>query len=448
MAHRPGGIQRAFAKSGVIAIISMLLAVVSGILAARLLGPEGRGYLGVIVFWAGFFAVFGRPPMADVMVVEAGGADQRGIDTAFLRRMMKINRIALLLFLPIYLGVIWLFFARYPDEIRLIAVAFAAVQVFCSFQQQVFEGAFRASQAFNLLFLFRLSVPVLYIAALLVSLIFFEPDVLTFALSHMTAMVLSLSFRFLVVRSAVDSGVQHPKKPVSWTELRALLASFYGGAVFTFLALHVDKAMVMLTSTAAEIGIYLVALALALPAQGLIGYALNSIGLPALMKVQQPKRSGAYHRLLRLTLLVSFMQSAIIAIAAPFAIPIVFGADFTAAGPMAAAIALSTVFMPLRRAFAEIFRSERRADMVAKVEGFYLAGFAVTFMVAVYLEAQWPFVPAFLIANLGAVIWLWLKLRRIRPDVRLSAWAIPRISTINELIEIARSAIGGRKKTQ
>lgn len=439
--------KRAFAHSGVVSIAIMGLALVTGILAARLLGPEGRGYLGAIVFWSGFLAVFGRPPAADVLVVEAGDSDSPRVSPTILKHMFKIVRLALLLFLPIYLSVIWLYFSRYPDEIRLIAIGFAAVQAFCSFQSQVYEGAFRANQAFTLLFLFRLSVPALYILCLLVSFVFFEPSILTFAAAHACAMLLSLFFRLFVTgfADATDGEPASTKEPSR--ELWPMLLTFYGTTVFSFLTLHVDKAMVMLTQSIEQVGIYLVALALAFPAQGLLGYALNAVGLPTLVKVPQHKREGAYLRLLRLTLFAAVSQSAAIAIIAPFAIPILFGTDFAAAGPMASAIALATLPMPLRRAFSEIFRSKRQANVITRVEAIYMATFVATFLLTTQLDVPWPFVPAFAVSNAAAVILLWTSLRRMHPEMRLSHWALPRVETVKEFIDLSRSAIARAGKS-
>jgi O-antigen/teichoic acid export membrane protein len=450
VAGRGSGAKRAFAHSGATAIISMGLAVLTGILAARLLGAEGRGYLGLITFWSTFFAVFGRPPVADVMVVEAGGGEGHGVSKAFLRRILTLARVCLLLFAPIYLGAIWLYFSQYPADIRLTALGFAAVVLFCSFQSQVYEGVFRANQAFNLLFLFRLSVPALYLVNLLATLLYFEPDVQTFAAAHAVAMLMSLGFRVLISTRA-EVAPEHEQaqggdpvnKPLG--ELRAMLMSFYGGTVFTFLTLHVDRAMIMLTQSVEDIGIYLVAIALALPAQGLIGYALNSVGLPALVKVAKHKRAGAYQRLLRLTFVTSLLQSLAIALVAPFVIPILFGSEFESAGPMTSAIALATVFMPVRRAFAEIFRAERQANAISVGEASYLAGFALLFLAGHVAGLAWPFVPAFFLANLGAVAFLWRRLLSTYPEARLGNWLLPRWRSITELIEVGRSAIARRE---
>jgi O-antigen/teichoic acid export membrane protein len=94
-------------RTGAVQAFELTVGLVTLILSARLLGPEGRGLLGVTVVWAGLFAAFGSLSLDAVVVNRA--ARGRGEDW-FPRLFRALGRLYLLL-LALTLGAALLLFA-------------------------------------------------------------------------------------------------------------------------------------------------------------------------------------------------------------------------------------------------------------------------------------------------------------------------------------------------
>ncbi|MCR9271138.1 MAG: oligosaccharide flippase family protein [Hyphomonadaceae bacterium] len=440
----------AFSRSAVTSVLSILVGLITGIIAARILGPEARGYLGVIVFWPQFLATFGRPPFADAIVVSAGDQDE-GVDrVAIFKTALNWAWGSAAIVAPIFLILLYLILREFPDPVPQLGLGFGLILLFCSFQAQVFEGILRSNHRFDMVNIFRLSVPILYLTFLLFA-VYMGLGLTGFVVSHICAMLLSYLFRVFLIDTKNSShdeagtGSHDSKKRTG--SFGALLRVFYGGTLLTFLGQHIDRAMVMLTFEAHDIGLYLAAITLAAPVQGIVAATLSTVGLPVLVSLPKQVRTEAYKKLLKLSFATSLFAALAIAAIAPFAATFLFGREFADSGLMASWIACATVFVPVRRAANQIFKAEKMGHTVTASEALYACVFVSVYVVALLLGGAWPFIAAFAIGNLVSIIFASWRLYRVSADITPLKWLIPSPSIFVDLSKILIAGLSSRGRS-
>jgi O-antigen/teichoic acid export membrane protein len=126
-------------RTGAVQAFELAVGLVTLVLSARLLGPEGRGLLGVTVVWAGLFAAFGSLSLDAVVVNRA--ALGRGEDW-FPRLFRAIARLYLLLLAVTVAAALLLFavareriFGTLPDYLLASGLALVPLLLWARYQQ-------------------------------------------------------------------------------------------------------------------------------------------------------------------------------------------------------------------------------------------------------------------------------------------------------------------------
>lgn len=425
-------IARAFMSSGLTSAAVLILGIVTGIIAARVLGPEDRGHFGTVVFWVQFLAGLSAVSLADAAVMRAG---QTGAPAAAMAQAARgAVRVFLISVLP-GAAVAAAIAAPQGPAIAVLALLLWAVQLADSCAGQAALGATRIAQRFAAVNAMRLATPALYAFAL-AAVAPFAPSVGGFLVALAAALCGSFALRVVFL-----GGWPRAAPAADDAPLMPLALHLHATTALGMIAAQLDKLFVIQTAAPAAVGVYLVAATLAAPVQTFLAVALKSIALPALLAAAPAQRPAAAVRLLRLIWAVSLGGAGAMALAAPWLAPALFGSAFAEAGPLASALTLALALLPVRQAMVEILKAEGDARTPALGEILFAGVFAVSALAATAAGAAWPAVWALAAAHVAATALLARAIARRMPAARPRAWAVPRLSTARELALLARHAV-------
>lgn len=412
--------------------------MVTGVVAARVLGPEDRGYLAVIVFWPQLLVSLFRLPFSDAFVVLAKAQeDQRGISSLFYAAARDALQWSGLL-MPVVSIIVWIILHPYPDTIRWSSVAFGLFLMFFSQQSQLYNGLLRFEKKFNLVNAFRIFVPISY---LFFSILFavFGLGIAGFVVAHILSIILSYTIRiFLKIPAIKEKSEPFQSKQVR--EMRATVIRFLWSTVLFQLNGKLDRALVIATSSAVDVGVFVVAMTVAGLINGIVSTMMQSVGLPQLVSLAEERKIVVIQRLIRLTWMLAILIALATAFVSPIIVPIAFGREFIDAGYLGSAIALASVLVPVRQALTPVLLSERQENWVSVSNLAYMIVFIAVFSIGLLLGLKWAVVPALVIGNVTIVTLMWFRLTRVRRGLSIRTWITPSVKTIRELTLVVFSS--------
>jgi O-antigen/teichoic acid export membrane protein len=410
-----------------------LLGIGTGVLAARLLGPDGRGELAALMTWPQMIAALGFMSLGDAVVTTAGVNRQRRpseIGAAFVIAAVLFGLVSVVGYgiLPALLG---------PERqnrlftARWFLVVFVAVNyltlLLISFKQAQLHFAL-----YNRMRVFPSAAYLLAILALwglnLVS-----------AVSFLGAFVVSLLITAVaIISSSLPIAARFPTRvEIGFLARRA--ATLHSHTVLAQLAAYVDRATVLLIFGNVEAGIYAVAWTVASTAHGIVSSAFSIVLLPFSTQDLDPKARGiVIARNLRLTTLLLALISVVVCAVIPFALPIVFGAEFANAVVCAAILVLAIALAVVRQVVAASLKAVGQVSSVIRAEltaTVVFVGGVEAMGAALNLERV---AVSVLIANLAALIPVAVGLSR-QSGVTLSACNGFNRATARELLSIGRN---------
>ena len=323
--------------TGITNVVIGIIGVLSGIAAARILGPHGRGELAAIQIWpsvAGTLALVGLPEA--VVYFTARNEDRSG---KFLGSAMTL---AVLLAIPTMV-VTWL---AMPLLLRAQsdAVVAASRWYLLIVVAYVFSGiplfSLRGKRDFRLWNIMRIIPAAGWLAVLLISRLLSSVAPQSLAFRYLT-FLLALGFPVVVwvqhrlsTRLEVDSSTW---KPMLAFGLPTALASVPG-----ILNLRLDQMVMASTLSPERLGLYATAVAWASAVQPLAA-AVGTVLFPRVATERDSEnRAARLQEGVRLGVLVAGSLGIVIAIATPVALPIAFGPTFAPVVPVAMVLVLAS----------------------------------------------------------------------------------------------------------
>lgn len=423
----------AFARAGLTSILVMALGVITGVLVARVLGAENRGYLAAIVFWPQLLSTVLRIPFSNVIVV----LKDRGHDVeALARQALRIAMIGIVISIPVIVLAALFLVGDTGGDHALLTSVFAVVLVFCSQQTQVFEGVLRATGRFDLVNALRISVPLGYLVFGAVFALL-GLDLAGFVIAHVLAMIFSYGFRLFLRRGSGSGGAEDAP---STRVLLQSAASFYGVSISVYLTSNVDRMLVLLAATPAMVGQYFVAMTVAQPVNSIVITMLQSVGLPQLVQMTGQRQVMAFGRLMRATVLLSGASAIVVAILAPFVVPVVFGAEFAPAGVLAAQLSLALLLGPVRHAAGQLLMAIGQQRVVTLSNIVFVALFSLSFLSGQVVGVGPAAAIGFLVGNAAALAMVMVAIRKHDPVMASWATLLPRGADVRELSGILSHA--------
>ena len=432
---------RAFSQSALASVVVLLIGTATGVLSARTLGPVDRGYLGILVFWPGFITAFSRLPYGDATVFHYSDAvtSTRGKRRDVFETALKFCLVAMAIgIIPSGIG-LWASVHRLPGGVSILAIEFGAVYFVMSHLTEVYLGILRARGRFSLVNVVRLTVPLSYFAGVVVSFAF-GATLGGFVLANCVSMALGLAAAI-----GGSAGERHAASRLTASDpFIRTLAAFHGLSLVLMLSTQVDRLLLIPTSTPQQVGIYVIAVTMAAPVQGFVGTSVATVGLPAMLAMEEARRGQAAVRMLRLVLTASLAGAVIVAVLAPFVAPLLFGARFLEAGKLAPGVAFAGCLVAVRQAFAPVFKSRAATAVIVIGELIYLGAFCASFGAAWLAKLHWPVIYGIAAGNLASTMYLALKFHRAWPGLRLRSWAVPTPAAALELMSISFAGVALR----
>ncbi len=354
----------AIAGTTITSAVIMACGVVTGLIAARSLGPSGRGELTAIVVWASTLLYAGTLGLPEAIAYHAA-AERESRDRVWATGQATAVALGILVtlvgwwLLPVVLG---RDAAATTTTIRWFVVWFAVPCIGSLCAGAWLQGAGRL-RAFNIS---RATVPVVHAVGALVLLAAGSRSVRAFA----TALLVGVFASWLVagsqgpLRAALTAGAS--------TQLARRMLHYGGRVQFGSWAnvanVRLDQLLLSVFAPAASLGIYVVGVSYAS-----ILFAIPSsasfVMLPDIVRQHRAGMARAcfeqwYRRLLWITLLAG----AVLAPAAILIVPAAFGNGFRGAVPLGILLVPATALLGMNVIVATAFRGIGRPEIGSKAE--------------------------------------------------------------------------------
>ncbi|MDY6828718.1 MAG: oligosaccharide flippase family protein [Pseudomonadota bacterium] len=335
------------------------IGLVTGILVARFLGPEGRGELAAVVVWVSMIAYLGN------LGLPAASAYAAARDAGRVRTLMGNGFVAVLVQWPLLAGVgllvLYLALDGYTDLLQQLAVAYLCLYIplnLLTLYANATQQGLGHYARFNAV---RLCVPVSYLVGL---------GMLVWLEQFTVAGVLAANLFSNFVTLLLALGLLLPRARVAtrrrWIDLPALRRDLrYGlsahiGMLQPFTGLQVDVLLLTLLLPAHDLGLYMAALAGA----GLIraqGVALGMVAMPEVAR--QKESAGQFRTVVRFASFAALFGGATALFLAWWAQPLValaYGDAFSGAASALRLLALGALTASLNRVLADGLRGMGR----------------------------------------------------------------------------------------
>jgi O-antigen/teichoic acid export membrane protein len=317
--------KRAYAQTFAATVAVRCFGAVSGVLAARLLGPTGRGELAVIIFLPLVLILIGELELPRSLAFEVSRDTEvsaKVVASGFWLALGLgcIQSVVLAAALPIYLP---------PDKVHLLfATRWFMVYLPAAYISFALTGIDQGRGRFGR-FSFFLTLPtVLYVAAILIGWGTGHVSPTAFATGVLAAMVLTAC-----ARAALSWKVLTRTKP-DWVTSRRLLKrgfSFYLPAIASFLLSRCDMFLIVRLVPIEAIGLYAVAQAISIGQIGAVNPFVQ-VGFAAVARDAEPEQAiKTLARHFRFAALAAIIVGSAAAAATPWGIHLFFGFKFIGA---------------------------------------------------------------------------------------------------------------------
>lgn len=325
----PSGVRfsskKAYAQTFAATIAVRCFGAVSGVLAARFLGPTGRGELAVIIFLPMVLVSVGELELPRSLAYEVSKQSEvspQVVASGFWLAIVLgvVQSIVLAVALPVYLP---------ADKLHLLyASRWFMVYLPAAYITFALMGIDQGRGRFGR-FSFFLTLPtVLYVAAILLMWGAGRISPATFAVGILAGAVLTA-----IVRTSFDWNVLIRTMP-NWNTTRRLLKrgfNYYLPAIASFLLARCDMFLIVRMVPTEAIGLYAVAQAISIGQIGAISPFVQ-VGFAAVAAQAEPDEAlKTMARHFRLAALAAIVVGLAAAMATPWGIRLFFGAKFVGA---------------------------------------------------------------------------------------------------------------------
>ncbi len=350
--------------SFVTTILIQIVNIVTGLLAARLLLPEGRGELAEIMLWPGLLIEFGILAMSDALMYRA--ATRAASPKVLFATVMWIGLALSVAIVTIGLVVLPYAIAQDSATVKLVEfwylAAFVPVYLFSLFVATMFQGHLDIV-AWNVV---RALVGLGYLGFIVGFYVAGHSSVETFAIAYIAGTLVS----------AIVGLVWLARKGwVGWKpDLQAAKGLvFYGarvhvGEMVNTLRQRVDQMAVSLWLTSSDMGLYVVALTVANGPMILV----NTVAGVAFPKISQAPTAEEKLRIfgtyLRLAMALSIASAAGLAVLAEYLVPLIFGRLFDSSATICQIMLLGLPFFAAKLMFIQALNAFDRSLAIGWAE--------------------------------------------------------------------------------
>jgi len=405
-----------FVATGLIQVVN----IGTGLLAARLLLPEGRGELAEIMLWAGLIVEFGIVGLSDALLYRAatGQVSPRELFAAMSWLTVVFS---LLLVAAGFVIEPYIFAGKDPYLLHLaliFLVAYVPTNLGALFVASMFQG-YLDMMTWNLL---RGVVAAGYLIFIGLAAALGQTTVEGFATAYIlgTAVALVIGLVLLARRGWV--GVR-----TRWATVWGILvygAKVHVGEMLNSARQKIDQALVALWLPHADLGLYVVALTVA-NSPLILAQTLANLAFPKVS--QQTEISGkivVFGRYFRFTLAVTIATTLVLLMLNPWLVPLLFGSAFAPAALIANIMLIGLPAAAAKLLFIQALKSWDRSLVISHAESVGLAAAAASLLALLPTFGIAGAACSLVVANVVAAVAMAASLRR-HLDMKMSVLLKP-----------------------
>lgn len=333
------------------------LALISGTVAARTLGPSSRGELAQLLLWPQLFATVGNLGIDVATTYFSAAATKSGRVHGTALALGVAQSIVLTL---AYMALVPLIYGTHDARIDGLLVApLIPAYVIGSYSASALMGRLRLG-AFNLI---RLAIPLTYCAGVVAlawgSGLTPRTGALTFVAGHGLIDALTV---------AVAVRIAGARWPTAMTARRMLSYGLRAqGGRMSAQALGIETLVVALVLSSHDLGIFVAATAVLMGPQLLMS-SMSIVVFPHVSATHQAGERPRINGTFALYAAATAAMAALLVAGAEPAIRVLFGAEFAGAAPILRLLAVATVARSVRQFPLEVLRGVGRPGMTSIAE--------------------------------------------------------------------------------
>jgi antigen flippase len=427
-------VERTWLSAVVVNTATLGCGVLTGILAARILAPEGRGALAAVLFWPQLFVSIGLCSLQEAVTyhVSQDASKRDSLYSTAICVALGLAAVTCLVGYPLLPHLLkqermtWLPIVR-VYLLLAVPIGFLSISLL-----GVELGKLQVTR-FNL---YQLVNPLTYLTGLLVLWSIHAITVANVVWASLAGTVCVTLLLLLHLRKVVF------RRPVL-RDARSLLKTawrFHVTALLVLVTSQVDRFVVITLLDNRSVGLYAAALAIASAGIGIISSSFHTMMFPSIARRDEGAQREYLAKGLRYAMFLLVTCSLLLAASIPIVLPLLFGADFRAATVPAILLVIAYVPLALRQIIVRSLRGIGDAKAGTTAEAISIA----TFLTLSWpLTLHWQLVGlslALLIGNIAAVAYLtWhMSARLAIPPKRW--WGLD-VATLTEAFQRMRAAV-------
>lgn len=352
----------------------ILVGLVSGIVAARSLGVDGRGELAAVILWPSVLAGLAELglPTAFTYLAASRGRTPRELASAIVPLLIGQSILLYALGVPLILTVL----GAYTPDVRGTAIGFLLLYAPLSLAVRYLLSLNQGSGRIGVFNFTRLLVPAVYAGTLVVMLLLDEVSVRLFAVAYAGSFAIALVTLFAVSSREIRAGAVRPRlgwgtAKLSWSVGHRT----YFGSLAPVDTLQLDVLMTTAFLGATEAGLYYVATSVGALVRTW-GTTLGALSLPRV--AAETSRHQAHEHLASFARLTVLMSGAVTLVAFIFAGPLltlVYGPAFSPAQTLVRILTIGMLAASIRYVLGDGLRglgmhtAATRAEMLGWLAG-------------------------------------------------------------------------------
>lgn len=423
----------AFATTAYIQVIN----IATGLLAARLLLPEGRGELAELMLWPGLIAELGCLALSDALLYRI--ASRAGVPRVLFGTIAWLGIGLCLILIPIGMALIPWTMTGHDSDVKLAAYWYTPlffITYFASlFVANMFQGALDLT-TWNIV---RATVPTFYLLGIIALGLAIAPEAPEFAAANLAAMAISATLGIVLLIRRGWFGLVPDK-----AEARTMLiygAKSHASEILHSLRQKLDQVAVAALMAATDLGLYAVALTVANGPLILV-QTISNIAFP---KISAQETHGGkvevFGKYLRLALAMVIAINIVLWIANGWIIPLLFGKPFADAVLVADILLLGLVPYTAKLLFSVALKAFDRALVIPRAELWGLAFVAPALFFLVPRYGLFGAAASLVLAQLVSALVLGQRLAR-ELDVHPMQLLRPTVADLDFLRSIASRVTG------
>lgn len=418
--------------------VSALVALATGTLVARLLGPAGRGELAAIQTWPTFIATIAMLGLPDALVYFSARDHKHA--GRYLGSAVVLNLLASVPFLCAgYLAMPYLLAAQTPAVVAAARWYLLLIPLFTVVAMPLHP--LRGLNDMSVWNALRLAPNFGWLGVLLFAAVAGTANPEWLAGGHLVMLVVLAAPVLWIVRKRIKGSLAPVRE--DWSPMLRYGIPSAAGAVPQVLNLRLDQMLMAAFLPPAALGLYVVAVSWSAAAAPL----LSALGIVLFPRVASEGAVEARARILakaaRLSGLLAASLSVLLLAATPVAIPLLFGAEFRSAIPVALVLIAAGVVSSLNQILQEGTRGLGRPQLVLWSE---FAGLAVAAAALTVLLPRFGIIGAAfasLLSYLAVTLLLAVQIRSVT-GTQISELLVPTRNDVRTLFLQLKKFLGTR----